>query len=142
MEIRKLTPHDCDEIVSLWTRAGLPFKPKGRDSREALTAQMKMNPDFFLGAWENNHLVGTVIASCDTRRGWINRLAVDPDYRRRRIATALMAEAEKTLRERGTRILCAQIEGVNTASKAFLKTCGFVEHHDIVYFSKRDNGEV
>lgn len=142
MEIRKLTICDYEEMVRLWSRAKLPFKPKGRDSKKAIAAQMKANPEFFLGAFENNRLVGTVIISCDSRKGWINRLAVDPDYRYRGIAKVLIAESEKTLRKYGIRIFCALIEDYNTVSKKLFKECGYVEHRDIIYFSKRDSNEV
>lgn len=142
MEIRRLTIKDYEEIVKLWSKARLPFKPEGRDSKEAIAEQMKINPDFFLGAFEGNHLVGTVIVSCDTRKGWINRLAVDPDRRQRGIAKALIGESESTLRERGIRIFCALIEDYNTVSKKLFSECGYIEHQDIMYFSKRDSDEV
>lgn len=142
MEIRKLTISDYEEMVRLWSKAKLPFKPKGRDSKKAIAAQMKANPEFFLGAFEDNRLVGTVIISCDLRKGWINRLAVDPDYRHRGIGKALIVESEKTLRKYGIRIFCALIEDYNVASKELFKECGYVEHHDIIYFSKRDSTEV
>lgn len=142
MEIRKLTRNDYEEIVRLWFKAKLPFKPKGRDSEKAIAAQMNANPDFFLGAFENKQLVGTVILSCDTRKGWINRLVVDPNYRRRGIAKALIAESEKALRKYGIRVFCALIEDYNTVSRELFKECGYVEHCDIIYFSKRDNAEV
>jgi len=142
MQILVLTISDYYEMVRLWTKAKLPFKPKGRDSRQAIAAQMKANPEFFLGAFEDAYLVGAVIISCDTRKGWINRLAVDPNYRAHGIAKALIAEAEKVLRKHGIGIFCALIEDYNTASKKLFKECGYVEHHDIIYFSKRDSGEV
>ena len=142
MEIRRLAINDYKEMVRLWLTAELPFKPKGRDHREAIAAEMKTEPDFFLGAFKNNDLVGTVIISCDLRKGWINRLAVDPEYRHRGIAKALIAESERTLRKHGIRIFCALIEDYNATSKKLFKECGYVEHHDITYFSKRDSDEV
>jgi ribosomal protein S18 acetylase RimI-like enzyme len=142
MEIRKLTIDNYEDIIRLWTRANLPYKQKGRDRKEAIAAEMESNPDFFLGAFEGSHLAGIVIMSCDERKGWLNRLAVDPDYRHRGIAKALIAEAEKTLRKRDVRIFCALIEDYNTASKKLFKECGYVEHHDIMYFSKRDSNDV
>jgi len=142
MEIRRLGINDYEEMIRLWSRAKLPFKPKGRDSREAIEKHMSANPNFFLGAFEDNHLVGSVIISCDMRKGWINRLAVDPDYRNRGIAKALISESERVLRKHGIRIFCALIEDYNTASKELFKKCGYVEHRDIVYFRKRDSDEV
>ena len=142
MEIRRLTINDYKEMVRLWLTATLPFKPKGRDSKKAIAVEMKENPDFFLGAFEDTLLVGTVIISCDVRKGWINRLAVNPNYRHRGIAKALIAESERTLRKHGIRIFCALIEDYNAISKKLFKECGYVEHHDITYFSKRDSDEV
>jgi N-acetylglutamate synthase-like GNAT family acetyltransferase len=142
MEIRRLTINDYREMVRLWSKAKLPFKPKGRDRKEAIAIQIEANPDFFIGTFENNRLVGTVIISCDTRKGWINRLAVDPNYRDRGIAKALIAASEKMLRKYGIRIFCALIEDSKIASKKLFKECGYAEHLDIIYFSKRDSGEV
>lgn len=73
MEIRRLTPNDYEQMAMLWSRAKLPFKPKGRDNRDAVVAQMKANPEFFLGAFEAESLAGVVVLSCDMRKGWINR---------------------------------------------------------------------
>jgi ribosomal protein S18 acetylase RimI-like enzyme len=142
MEIRKLTIDQYEELVSLWRKAGLPFKPKGRDSKEAIARQINASPEFFLGAFENGRLVGAVIVSSDGRKGWINRLAVDPAYRRRGVASTLVAEAERVLRKHGIRIFCALIEAENEASKRLFKKCGYVEHRDIIYFSKREYDDV
>jgi ribosomal protein S18 acetylase RimI-like enzyme len=142
MQIRRLTIDDYREIVGLWSRADLPFKPEGRDSRREMEAQMSANPDFFLGAFEDDQLVGTVILSSDLRKGWINRLAVDPGYRRRGVAKALIEESEKTLRNRGLKIFCSLVEGSNRPSKALFKKCGYSENTGISYFSKRDSEAV
>jgi ribosomal protein S18 acetylase RimI-like enzyme len=142
METRKLTINNYEEIIKLWTRASLPYKQKGRDRKEAIAAEMNANPEFFLGAFEDKRLVGMVIINCDMRKGWLNRLAVDPDYRHCGIAKALIAESEKILRKHGIRIFCTLIEDYNTASKKLFNECGYVEHRDIIYFSKRDSDEV
>jgi len=142
MEIRKLTINNYEEIIKLWMRASLLYKQKGRDRKEAIAAEMKANPEFFLGAFEDNRLVGMVIISCDMRKGWLNRLAVDPDYRHCGIAKELISESEKILRKHSIRIFCALIEDYNTASKKLFNECGYVEHRDIIYFSKRDSNEV
>jgi len=142
MEIRRLTIDNYEEMTKLWSKARLPFRPSGRDSREAVAAEMKANPDFFLGAFEGDRLVGLVVVSCDLRKGWLNRLAVDPGHRHRGVAKDLIAEVEKALRKRGIRIFCALIEEYNTASKELFKRRGYVEHRDIIYFSKRESDEV
>jgi len=142
MRIQRLAASDYEEMKKLWSRASLPFKPVGRDSKKAIAAQIGANPDFFLGAFEEGQLVGTVILSSDLRKGWINRLAVDPDYRNHSVAKALIEESERTLNKHGLKIFCALIEDYNVASKELFKKCGYVEHRDILYFSKRDNDMV
>ncbi|MEM3612255.1 MAG: GNAT family N-acetyltransferase [Candidatus Bathyarchaeia archaeon] len=142
MEIRELTIDHYEELINLWRRAGLPFKPKGRDSKEAIARQISANPEFFLGAFENGRLIGAVILSSDGRKGWINRLAVDPSFRRQGIASALVSEAERVFLKHDIKIFCALIEDENEASKRLFRKCGYVEHRDIIYFSKRESDDV
>jgi ribosomal protein S18 acetylase RimI-like enzyme len=133
---------DYDEMVKLWLLACLPFKPKGRDSRDSVAVQMGVEPDFFVGAFDDGRLVGVAVMSSDMRRGWINRLAVDPESRRRGVGKALVYECERVLQVHGLRLFCALIEDSNFASKKLFKSCGYVEHEDIKYFSKRENNAV
>jgi len=142
IQIHGLTMNDYDQMVQLWNNCGLPFRPRGRDSGRAIAAQMKADPHFFLGAFEDSHLIGTVIISCDGRKGWINRLAVDPEHRRKGIAKALIAKAEKVLRERGIRVFCVLIKDSNESSRNLFKKAGYKELKDIKYFTKRDSEEV
>jgi ribosomal protein S18 acetylase RimI-like enzyme len=97
---------------------------------------MAENPDFFLGALEDTMLVGVVVATSDGRKGWINRLAVDPDFRRAGIADKLISEAENVLHKHGIRMFCALIDDDNKVSKQLFRKCGYKEHRDIVYFRK------
>ena len=103
----------------------MPLRPAGRDSKEAIEAQMEDDPDFFLGAFEDVSLVAAIIVSSDGRKGWLNRLAVNPEYRRRGIAKALIAEAERVLRERGVRVFSALIWDSNESSKSLFEDLGY-----------------
>ncbi len=142
MRIRTLSIVDYEDMIDLWSRANLSFKPTGRDSKEAISKEIKSHPDFFLGAFEDGRLIGTAIISCDVRKGWINRLAVDVAYRNRGIAKALISESERILRKNGMRLFCALIETSNIASQELFEKSGYVKHHDIMYFSKRDSDDV
>ncbi len=83
-----------------------------------------------------------MVLSCDGRKGWINRLTVEPDYRRRGIARVLIERSEAVLRDHGVRTFCAPIEEDNKASKSLFGECGYVEHNNIKCSSKRDSQEV
>jgi ribosomal protein S18 acetylase RimI-like enzyme len=103
---------------------------------------MKRDPDLFLGAFLGPRLVGSVIASFDGRKGWINRLAVDPDERRKGIGRKLIEEAEQLLRARGSRITGALVEADNFPSLALFEKSGYTVHRNILYLTRRDSGQV
>jgi ribosomal protein S18 acetylase RimI-like enzyme len=103
---------------------------------------MSLDPELFLGAFQNGRLIGSVIATFDGRRGWVNRLAIVPEERRRGVAKALIARAEKLLRQRGAMIIGAHVERENTASLRFFERCGYNLRGDIVYVSKRERPDV
>jgi hypothetical protein len=49
---------------------------------------------------------------------------------------------ERVFRKSGIKIFCVLIEDYNEASKELFKKRGYTEHHDILYFSKRDSDDV
>ena len=100
--IRRLTIDDYEEMLRVWSVSGLPFKPNGRESRAMLAAEISRDHCAFFGAFDQERLVGLAIADYDGRRGWVNRLAVDPDYRGIGLATDLM---EKTRPRTGPSVM-------------------------------------
>lgn len=50
ISIRPLAIEDYDALVTLWQRAGLKFRPQGRDSREALGRQLSQGGDYLGGS--------------------------------------------------------------------------------------------
>ncbi|UCE43516.1 MAG: GNAT family N-acetyltransferase [Candidatus Bathyarchaeota archaeon] len=140
--IRELTIGDYDDMVRLWERGRIPFKPKGRDSREEIRRQMRKNAELFLGVFDERLLVGVVVGSHDGRKGWINRLAVSRECRRKGIAQLLLACVEKALRKRGARIFCALVEESNLESINLFRKQGYLIHRDILYLSKREGEDV
>ena len=142
IQVQPLTPADYDALVALWKEAGLEYRPNGRDGKLSIVIQMSMDPELFLGAFQDGRLIGSVIATFDGRRGWINRLATVPEERRKGVAKALIGRAEKLLRQRGAMIIGAHVERENTASLRFFESCGYNLRGDIVYVSKRDRPDV
>lgn len=143
IEFRTLTIKDYESMIKLWKRAGLLFKPRGRDSKRMIDRQMKAFPEFFIGAFHQDKLAGVVIDSYDGRmKGWINRLAVDPSYRRRGIAEHLISRAEEALKRCGAEIFCVLIETPNEESVKLFQKLGYVTHKDILYVTKRGGQEL
>jgi ribosomal protein S18 acetylase RimI-like enzyme len=142
VEIREFRPADYDAVMSLWQVSGLPLKPDGRDSRDKILKEITQETATFLVAEDDGRLIGTVLATHDGRKGWINRLAVLPEFRHRGIARLLLKEAEDSLYRRGLEIITCLIEDDNPGSMAFFQKAGYIKHEDIIYFSKRKNKEV
>jgi ribosomal protein S18 acetylase RimI-like enzyme len=139
--LRNLGIDDYDAVIQLWQQAGLQsMRPIGRDSRDAFAAQLTAG-EKVIGLEERGRLIGTVVVTHDTRKGWINRLAVHPEYRRRGHAAQLLAAAEKELRAMGIRIFAVLIEADNTTSQKLFARVGY-KTHNIVYMTKRESDDV
>ncbi len=139
--VRMLTLDDYDRWMSVWDRAGLhSVRPKGRDSRQAFAQQLGTGTHVMIGLEVADELVGVVLATHDGRKGWINRLAVLPEHRRRGYGRRLLAEAESVLLEKGMRVIAALIEPANETSLALFSKLGYVEQPGgMHYVSKRDS---
>jgi ribosomal protein S18 acetylase RimI-like enzyme len=141
--LRMLTVDDYDRWMSVWRRAGLhSMRPRGRDSCEAFARQLASGTHTMIGLERGGELIGVVLATHDGRKGWINRLAVVPEYRRRGYAARLVAEAERVLREQGMTVIAALIEPGNDVSLALFRELGYTELPDgMHYLSKRDSSD-
>lgn len=125
----------------MWAASGLPYKPTGRESREAFTTQMASDVQDALGAEIAGELVGVVLATHDSRKGWINRLAVAKRHQRKGVGRALIEAAEAALRAKGLTVIAALVEHYNEASFALFQAAGF-HVHETYYLSKRDSQDV
>jgi ribosomal protein S18 acetylase RimI-like enzyme len=136
-ELCILGESDYQEIMDLWTRAGLAIRGEGRDSASAFSRQMQWGVQRVVGLRDGGRLVAVAVLTHDGRKGWINRLAVAPAYRRRGLAQRLIAEAERWFtQDLGLEVWAALIEKHNLASKALFEEAGY-EHIDLFYVSKR-----
>jgi ribosomal protein S18 acetylase RimI-like enzyme len=126
-------------VIALWQRAGLTtIRPSGRDAPEAFAREIESGSATVLGAEDaDGTLVGVVVATHDGRKGWINRLATDPDRRREGLGLKLVEAAERALDEQGIRVIAALVEDDNDASLAFFQAAGYTLHPGVQYLSKR-----
>jgi len=138
---KKLSINDYNTIIRLWADAGLKHKPKGRDSRESMKKEMQLDGVCYFGYYENDALIGVGLANYDGRRGWINRIAVHPDYRGRGIGGALISECEKFLKSKGAVVLSALIEDINEPSMTCFEKAGFSCEKEWLYFCKRESSD-
>ena len=139
--IRRLTLDDYDDMIRIWSDAGLPYKPKGRESRESIAKELQFVGAAFFGLFENQRIIGVAIANWDGRRGWINRLAIDPEHRGKGLAGQLIRTCEEFLEAQGAVVLAALIEELNSPSMTTFEKEGFEWVVPIKLFRKRHSAE-
>ena len=139
---RNLNPGDYDNIIDVWEVSGLPARLKGRDSRENIAAHMKKQPHSFIGAFDGESLIGVVIATDDGRKGWINRLAVIPEYRGYGIARKLIRISEERLFNSGIGIISCLIMDDNSPSIGLFESEDYSSMREVLYFRKVLNEDV
>jgi len=131
-----LEPGDYLEILALWDRAGMQARPEGRDAPEAFRRQQESGLQRSLGIRVEGRLVAVVILTQDGRKGWINRLAVDPVYRHRGYARRLVDASERWFNDDlGIEVSAALIHTHNDGSRALFDALGY-EEVDVVYVRK------
>lgn len=133
--IRPATPEDYDRILAVWRASGLHVCTDGREGRDAFNRQLAQFPTLYLVATDADQVVGVVLGSHDHRKGWINRLAVLPEYRRRGIASSLVSACDAAIRNLGIEIVSALVEPPNDASFAVFERLGY-ETLEVRYFRK------
>jgi ribosomal protein S18 acetylase RimI-like enzyme len=134
MEIRRFKDSDESEVIRLWQRCGLtrPWNDPAKD----IARKRRVQQDLFLVGTIDQTIVASVMVGYDGHRGWVNYLAVDPGRRRQGIASAMMAEAERRLRELGCAKINLQIRRDNLEATAFYRRLGYSEDA-VVSFGKR-----
>ncbi len=134
---RRLTIDDYDGMIRVWNAAGLPIRPNGRESRTMIAAEISRDHCAFFGVFDSDRMVGVTIAQYDGRRAWINRLAVDPDYRGKGLALDLIEKCETFLDQYGEVLVGTLIEELNLPSMALFEKAGFTCLNEVKYWSKR-----
>ncbi|MDZ7742662.1 MAG: GNAT family N-acetyltransferase [Bacteroidota bacterium] len=137
MHIRNFKIEDYEQIIKLWEICELPYKPKGRDSKEKIQQELKKGIAIFLLAMEDEEIFGSVLATHDGRKGWINRLSVLPGYRRKGIGRRLVKEAEKRFEKEGIEIYACLIEEGNETSLEVFNSLGYDEFPGMHYLTSR-----
>lgn len=119
--IRLGTAADVAAVLALWARADAV--PSVTD--DEANVRRAVDQEVLLVACDGERVVGTVIAGFDGWRGNMYRLAVDPDLRRRGIALALVAEAERRLEAQGCRRITALVVASEDHATSFWTEAGY-----------------
>ncbi|MDG4757583.1 GNAT family N-acetyltransferase [Micromonospora sp. WMMD710] len=127
IRVREFVWSDYNRVVALWTATGRGVLP-----RAELTTTLTRDPQLFLVADVDATVAAVVLGTYDGRRGMILRLAVDPAYRRRGIATLLVAELERRFAALGCPRVNLLVLPEDTAALRFWQALGYAPQPDVL----------
>lgn len=133
----EITPFHLERqqtVVELWRRCGLlvPWNDPAAD----ISRKMNQQPELFLTGILSETVVATVMAGYEGHRGWINYLAVAPEYRGRGFGRQMMTAAEERLSSLGCPKINLQIRAGNSAAAAFYQGLGY-RKDEVISMGKR-----
>jgi ribosomal protein S18 acetylase RimI-like enzyme len=134
MQLRPYLEADERAVVSLWQACNLT-RPWNHPQQD-IARKLKVQRELFLVGEIDGQIVASVMAGYDGHRGWINYLAVHPDYRRKRIASDLMAAVQTLLLELGCSKINLQVRLSNESAVGFYKSIGY-SRDEVVSLGKR-----
>lgn len=134
MIIRRFTAADSDAVISLWQKCGLtrPWNDPNLDIARKQACQADL---FFVGSCENV-IMASAMFGYDGHRGWINYLAISPDYRHQGYGTKMMTYGEAALLALGCPKVNLQIRSENTDIVQFYAAIGYVQE-PVISMGKR-----
>ena len=133
MQFREFTLNDFDSVLNLWKKAGILISRS--DTYEGLMSKLLRDPELFFVVEDNQKIIGVVMGSYDGRRGWINHLAVDPEYQGKRIGQQIMEQLEIRFKQIGCEKVNLLIEKNNAKVQSFYEKQGY-ETDDLIFMEK------
>ena len=137
-KIRIATKDDIAPVLALWIAAG--SLPSTTDSPDGLARLLAADPRALLIAELDGVLAGSLIAAWDGWRGSFYRLAVSPEHRRKGLATMLLREGERRLRERGAVRLTAIVADEDPTAMSFWRATGYEQQRHRARFVRHCDG--
>jgi len=114
---------DAPAVLELWRAAGA--EPTATDDVTSVRALVARDPDALVVAELDGAVVGSIVVGFDGWRAHLYRLAVHPRARRRGVASALVAAAERHLRGLGARRVNALVVVDHPHAVAFWDAVGY-----------------
>jgi ribosomal protein S18 acetylase RimI-like enzyme len=123
MDIRAFRVEDTKEVIELWRRCDL-LRP-WNDPEKDIQRKLKVQSDRFLVGTQDGRIVASVMAGYDGHRGYLNYVAVDPDFQRLGLGRAIVEAAERLLAADGAPKINLNVRTTNEQVIAFYKSLGY-----------------
>lgn len=110
-------------VIALWDECNLT-RP-WNNPRMDIERMLKVYPELFLVALDDNRVVGTVMGGYDGHRGWPYYLGVSPSYRKQGLGKRLMETLADKLRAMGCPKINIQVRSDNLQALKFYEKLGY-----------------
>ncbi|NRF24188.1 GNAT family N-acetyltransferase [Vibrio coralliilyticus] len=98
--IRPMTIEDYEAVIRVWLQTE-GMSVRDADSRENIALYLDRNPDLSFVAISEGNIIGAVLVGTDRRRGYLQHLAVLPQFRGQRIGYQLISQSINALAKIG-----------------------------------------
>jgi putative acetyltransferase len=122
--VRSFRIEDYDAVITLWRRTeGVGLNES--DTRRAIAAYLRRNPNLSFVAEKDGRIIGAVLCGHDGRRGYLHHLAVSKRHRCRGIGWQLVSACLAKLRKAGIQKCNIFIFANNTEGMKFWTHTGW-----------------
>jgi putative acetyltransferase len=131
-----LTAADLDDVLALWsTTDGVGLNEC--DTPEQLRAFLDRNPGLSLLARDGTRLAGAVLCGHDGRRGYLDHMAVLPEYRGRGLGRQMVESCLASLAALGILKCNIFLYADNESGQQFWNRCGWAARHDLKVLQRK-----
>ena len=112
-----------DAVIDLWKKCNL-IVPQN-DPVEDIQKKLEFQPELFLIGLLDSKVIGSIMVGYEGHRGWINYLAVAPEYQGHGYGKQLVQKGIDELKKIGCLKVNLQVRNTNTTVINFYKHLGF-----------------
>lgn len=119
MTSREITIHDYEKLISFWKDN---YFVNEMDSKDRFELYLSSNPHLSLLVEEDGKIIGTILGAFDGRRGYLQKLVIDKEFRRHGLGKKLVEQTIEKLKNLGCTYITLNVE---KELVDFYKSCGF-----------------
>ncbi len=134
MTIRPMTIEDYDAVIRLWLQTE-GMSVRDADSRENIALYLDRNPNLSFVAISEGNIIGAVLVGTDGRRGYLQHLAVLPQFRGQRIGYQLISQSINALAKIGIPKTHLFVYDDNLNAQKFYEKLGWFPRDNIRMYS-------
>ncbi|MCK4396068.1 GNAT family acetyltransferase [candidate division WOR-3 bacterium] len=123
MIIRKYEEKDEEQVVNLWNQCNL-IVPQN-NPHEDIKKKIEFQPNLFFVGTVNDEVIASIMVGYEGHRGWINYMAVLPEYQNKGYGRQLVDKAIAELKKLGCLKVNLQVRENNKDVIEFYENLGF-----------------